>query len=312
MPACMSELEGIAIERGGGLHWSQDETKHSRLILPCHPLLPSLSLSVLLIQTIEEYRHLHAVPAGAWRVVNWEAEKSSLCFCCRMCRRAMAFQVWVEQGKGWGGGVKEAKSLSLHPLFPSFFPPARTWGKTRQASVGGCGDWHAGMRELRQWEGSFPCISGCSGPSPRLTDLLSTFLLWVWRTSFFGHGLLTPRLRGAVAGRCSCGSAGCYFSFPLCGCVYSEVSMFLDLFSSWNNSKSWINRSVQSYYCCLPLVFLLSLTLRCSGKLQPGRWGQGCVQCHKLLLLVMPGKIPLLLWFLLTRANLASAAQLHQ
>lgn len=40
--------------------------------------------------------------------------------------------------------------------------------------------------------------------------------------------------------------------------------------------------------------------------------GQGCIQCPTWLLEVMPGEIPLLLWFLLTRANLASAAQLHQ
>lgn len=62
----------------------------------------------------------------------------------------MAFQVCVEQGKGWGEEAKGIKSLSLHPLFPSFSPPARTQCRTRQASVSGCGDWHMGMRELRQ------------------------------------------------------------------------------------------------------------------------------------------------------------------
>lgn len=80
MPLCMSELEGIEMERGGGLHWSQDQTKPSRPVLLCHPPLPSLSLSVPLIQMIQEYRHFHAVPAGGWRVVNREGAGKLLLF----------------------------------------------------------------------------------------------------------------------------------------------------------------------------------------------------------------------------------------
>lgn len=65
-PPHVSELEGIEMERGGGLRWSQDLTKPPRLALPCHPALPSLSSSVRLMQAIGEYRHFQAVPAGGW------------------------------------------------------------------------------------------------------------------------------------------------------------------------------------------------------------------------------------------------------
>ena len=44
-------------------------------------------------------------------------------------------------GKRLGDGEqrKMIVSSSIPPSLPSFFPPARTWGRAQQASAGGCG-----------------------------------------------------------------------------------------------------------------------------------------------------------------------------
>lgn len=178
------------------------------------------------------------------------------------------------------------------------------------------GGWYTGVgsQGCEREERGFSWVSSGPGPSSRFTDLLSTLLLWVWRTSLLSHGLLAPRWRGAGEGWCSCGSTSRCFSSPVCGCACSEVSVFLDLSTSWSNSKSWINRSVQGY-CCLPFAFLLSLwpwgaVVNYSQEDRAGvcpvpyTVGEWCLErCTFPLLLPC---------FVLSRANLASAVQLCQ